>query len=259
MKHYSLRSAGGSQRPSLLFEIKIDLHDVRSGYNVSETAWYAGQWIAGRLDESWTEDMVSRVDYRALKAIAAPEAVDWPEWGDDEIVRYLTRYYRPQIWKNRDLRLYSRADETRQEFVERCREELVPERLRDMKKLREVFLHRFFEMEHRLISSSRDEDLDEDVQLRRATAATELFSDVREDLSRIFVEDEFRLLGEADLNWDLADPDADDRLQDLRADLVDRYNEINSRLEEEACGIESYDVTASRTAFEIVTRSILWQ
>ena len=260
VKHYSFKGVRRPTSPCLLFEVKVDLQDVRSGYRSSATGLFSGQWLGDQEDLHWTEDMVSRLDLQDLKVIDPPIQLEWPSCGDERIIHYLRRYARPRIWKNHNLRMYSGARESKTDFIERCRESLAEERSLKMKKIREIFMHRYFELEQRLKLQIVDEKVDEELKMQRLSRITTHFAQAREQLSRCFVRDDDRLLGEGDLVWRLGSyQDLQDRLNDLRLDLVSAYNELINSCVERATGIETYEVPAPRSAIEIVSRNFLWE
>ena len=260
MKHYSLKDLRHPVKPALLFEVKIDLQDVRSGYRGSESGLFKGDWLTDQRYLVWTKDMVSRLNPEQLQVITPPLELEWPEGGDETIITYLLRHYRPRIWKNYHLRVYSGPTESREDFIERCRETLNQQRSIEMKKLREVFMHRFFELEQRLVRFVSEEDTNEELKMERQAAITALFCEAREELSRCFVRDDYQLLGKDDLVWSLAsNPECQDRLDNLRMDLISLFNEVSSRYEESAIRVEAYEVTARRPGIEIVSRSFLWE
>lgn len=259
LKHYRFKNSDSAVRPSLLFQVKIDWRDVRSGYRGSDFALFKGEWLQEE-ELSWTPDMVSPVDLDRLEPIKPPEDVYWPASAEDKIISYVIRHRRPSIWKNSGLGLYSEPSESREEFVQRCREALLEEKSAEMKKHREIFLHRFFELEHRLRKEIEEGELAEDAQSRIQARLDLLFSEGREDLSRWFASDAHAVMGDGDLDWQLDSlPEFQERIDALRSDLVSSFNEINAVFEERAEDVERYQVPVPRSAVEIVASGILWE
>ena len=109
MKHYRFRGGESVGVPSLMFEIKIDVQDMRSGYRNSDWGLFlAAPWIDD-ADLEWTSDMVMWLDPRQLEETTGRILLAWPELADQKVVRYLSRYYQPRAWKNHCLNLFSHA------------------------------------------------------------------------------------------------------------------------------------------------------
>ncbi|MFQ5739438.1 MAG: hypothetical protein ACE5JX_10545 [Acidobacteriota bacterium] len=259
MRHYTLRGADSPSKPALLFEIKIDLQDARSGYRDSDYAFFKGSWP---LDEEivWTRDMVTRIPSDQLMEIPPPSQPPWPASGDEKITRFLVSHYGPKVWKNYELDLYSRPGESEAEFVNRCREELEEERSQAMKKLREVFLHRFFELRQRLVKAIEGSQEGEDLKRRELSLLGSLFHQAREDLSRWFLIDDDQWLSRHEASVELPSHlELRDRLADLRGEIADHYRQTCSLFEERATRVESYPVSVGPSAIEIMSRSIFWE
>ncbi len=259
VKHYRWAGSPAVHSRRLLFEVKLDLQDVRSGQRFSETLHLKAEWLPDG-DLEWSRDMVAGVDAARLEEIEAPGAVPAPSGAvAEKLISYLVRHHRLEIFRNYELGLYSAPAETRPDFVERCREALREEKESEMKKLREVFLHRFFEFEQKLKSEIRDGDLDRELKTRVLTRLDELFSEGRDGLSRWFVR-ESDLIGEHDLVWKLkGDPEFQERIDALRADLAARFNEISSKFEEKAASVEQYQIPIQRSAIDVIGVGILWE
>jgi hypothetical protein len=259
VRHYRLKSAQTSGAPSLIFEIKIDLQDVRSGYRYSDWGLLLrAPWI----DESeleWTEDMVGRVEARDLEEVSPNSYLPWPELADQKISHYLIRYYRPQAWKHTALGLFSNARESKADFVARCRDALRDLLERDLKKVREVFYHRMVELEKRLIMQAEEDELGETWRARRVAQIQDLFNALREVLSRV-------LLGAVRPFGDLPlpplapemGPDAEAKFRAFRHEFIETYNDVLKDYEGQANEVEPYEVPLVYSHIEIVSRGVLW-
>ena len=258
MKHYQLKGEAKPRSPRPLYEVNLELQDVRSGYRNSDCGFFKAEWLE-EAELHWTKDMVLRIERGSLLEIKAPSFLSWPELGDQKIIKYLMQNYRPQIWRNSVLGLYSTARENKLEFLQRCEGGLFEERDRELKKVREVFLHRFLEMEQRLFEVAEEEPWDEDWKSRQLMGIQNLVSLLRENLSRWFMQDDPQLPARTQWEWTsgLA-PELMERLTDLRAEFIARYNQISGRYEQAASEIESYEVPLSYSQIEIVSRGVLW-
>lgn len=183
----------------------------------------------------------------------------WPQFGDEKIIRYLEEHRRPQIWRNYAVGMYARPGESRAEFVMRCRETLLVEGNRELGQVREIFLRRFLELEQKLIAATENEEQDPHQKNRKCLAAQDLFSKVREELGRWVLCEDYRPLQLTDLAGGLEfDQGFDEKLSDLRQELVSAYNRINSDYVRQADEVELYEVSRSYLQIEVLSRGILW-
>jgi len=259
LAHYRLLHLPGAEEPRLLFEVKVDIQDVRSGYDGSSRILLVADWLEDwRL--RWARGMVHEVDFEQLEPFDPPRSVSWPEPAEDLIADYVTRLPGPQIWYNRQLRTYSEREEPLEDFLARCREGLLPARGRRMRGLSEMFFHRFLRLERRLLEMlNREEGLDGNQVLSLEADLKRLFSAGRETLSRIFLEDNFRLLQEDELDWTFPGrPEYQEYLQALAFDLVRDYNAISLEFEERAKDVEPYVVSMGSARVETLSRGIVW-
>ncbi len=256
MRHFALRDSPAGTRPALLFEIQIDFHDVRSGARVTDYGFWIGPLVEEADDPLWTEDMVCRTSPQDLMAVDGRDVVEWPESADPLMQGYLQRFYRISIWKNPGLGLYSETAETREEFAGRCRDAVRGQRSAQLRRLGEVFLHRFVELQGRAERIIEQQDWDDRLRATTLDGVTALFSRVREETSRWMADEDAP--GEA--QWRLPSlPEIEERLQELAADLHSGGRAIREEFEARALEIEPHEVRVTSHAVRIVSRNILWQ
>ncbi len=260
MKHFRLRGSEPSGVPSLLYELKIDLHDIRSGYRHSGWGFFLeGPWIC-EADLEWTADMVNWWDPGQLEEIHPREHPSWPELADHKVVHYLIKNYRPKAWKNSFLGLFSQSQESLEEFLARCREQCQERKEAELKKIREVFYHRFLELEQRLLSQAEREEPSETWKAHRISRIRDAFSELREQMSRLLLDasqpicefPSLALIEEVGM-------DAKSKFYEVCGEFLNKHNEILAEYENQAAQIEPYYVSLSYPQIEIVSRSILWR
>jgi len=259
VKHYKLRSDELTEVPSLLFEIKIDMQDLRSGYRYSDWGlFFRAPWIDD-YDLEWTADMVKWLNGTDLVEMPAKTALTWPQLADQKAVRYLSRYYQPRAWKNVGLNLFSHSGESEADFIARCREECRDRLDRELKRIRELFYHRFVELERRLLARAEQEEPTETWRARRSIRIQDTFNELREQMSRLL------------LNANRPIPafpkipaaegiglDGQARFEALCVEFLNRYNEVLTDYEAQANQVEPYLVPVGYSQIEIVSRSVLW-
>ena len=257
LKHYHLKNESKESHPSLLWETRLDIHDVRSGYLGSDLGMFLGPFI-NQSDVEWSKDRVKRLDPSSIEPIDPPRAVAWPAGADEKLIRHLLRHDRVSIWRNYKLSLYAAPQETKEDFVKRCLASLRQERSAALQRVQDIFLRRILEIEKLLLEETR-EDPEPDLQERMISRVRDLFSAIREDFSRYLLQDSLIPLKESDLNWTgKIDIELQERIHKLRSDLVARYNEINESANSKAQSIEKYDVALNYSQIEVVSRGVLW-
>lgn len=258
MKHFRRPGEGVPSQPGLLCEVRIDLFDVRSGFSGSETALFAGPWLDDP-ELKWPQDMVEKLQSSQIEECAPPRRLRWPESAEDTVITYVIESYRPRIWKHSLLGLYGQSSESREEFLQRCRDGLLQERNLEVQKQREIFLHRFLEIEQKLLESLESDDWEPAQRDRQKTRAAGLFSLIRDDFSRCFLRDDFAFLQPHDLNWKAEIPvEFQERLEAVKGEFVEWFNRLNLRFEALAARVESYEVPLSRSQVEVVSCAVLW-
>jgi hypothetical protein len=258
LKHYHLRGETEKSQPSLLWEIRLDIQDVRSGYRGSDSGLFLGPFL-DQADIDWSEDLVKRLESPVLQEISPPRNVTWPAGADEKLCRHLLQHYRIPVWRNYKLGIYSAPRETRDDFVSRCLTALREERTSAFQKVQDIFLRRFLEIEQLLLEEVQDDDSQPELQEKMFSRVKDLFSDFREDFSRCFLEESLDPLEESDLDWTgKIDIEFQERILKLRSDLVARYNEINEAAIKKASSIEEYQVTLTYQQIQVISRGILW-
>ena len=256
LKHYRFKGSSEARTPSLFFEVKLEMQDVRTGYRGSDQGSFRGTWLEDE-ELHWTKDMVEWVQLEKLEEFPAPRPISWQDSFDEKIVHYVMQQYRPQIWKNPEIGLYSGPKESHIEFVERCREELTGERTAEWKQLTDVLHHRSLELEQRLVASVNELE-DAELRVRRMSLIKTLFWNLREDWNRLFAPDGQPVSLTEEIVRVPVDPDLQEEVQSFRQDLVSRYNQIQEKYEESVASVEPYEVNLSRSQIEISGRGVLW-
>ena len=257
MKHFRHIGTVEVSTPFMLFAVKLDLQDVRSGFRASRDGCFFGLWLED-AELNWTPDMVKTVKLEEVEEFPAPRSLCWPEFGDQKIIHHLTRYYRPCIWRNPQVNLYSKPQESRAEFLERCRDELAEERHTAWRKLKDVLLRRQLELQKRMMEMVMKEESDDSMRDRRIGAVNDLFSILsREWIQKLLshggaIEEEVPPVSQVD-------PDLQEMVGSFRKELVRYYNEIHKKFESRIVAVEPYEVVLVYSQIEIFFRGFLWR
>ncbi len=263
MTHFLLQGASSPTEPTLLFHVRIDVRDIRSGCSRSQEVYFRAEWdpeiplLEGDL--SWTPDMVTRVPRDRLLEIAPPRIVRIPSQADEWIRRFLERYYILRIWQHRELETFSEPSETLEDFIQRCRDLLQMQRSEKMRKVSEIMYHRFFQLHRRAIGAAQEDDVPDQMAARMRSELDEVFASGRGDLSRLFLRDDASQKREIGEGWRVDFlPQIQERLDDFRIRLLTRYNAVVSEFEERACRVDSFQLPITRNSVDILSQSIVW-
>ncbi len=259
VKNYSREGCVTPSRPSLLFQVKIDFQDVRTGGRIFDEGCFRAEWLPdAQMD--WARDMVVRCDDVDLREIDPPLRLQWPDGAEERLLAFLARHYRVRVWRNPELGLYSSPGEEHTEFVQRCREALLAERNAPMRTLREIFHHRYFELEQRLKTETLAGEEGSDLKQNRLARLESVLSEVKEGFNRWFVEEGNQQIRTDDLTREYrCEPGFQERIDGLINDLAARFNRIVSEFEEKASRIDEYEIPINRGAVDVLFVGILWE
>ncbi|GAB4245094.1 MAG: hypothetical protein Kow00109_21090 [Acidobacteriota bacterium] len=259
-KHFKFRDrpVSGSV-PRLLFGVRLDIRDLRSGLSEARELWLAAPPLP-EAELDWTEDLVESLEPDFLEEVPAPREVTWPAAADDQIVRYLGRHHRLRIWRNPHYGLYSRPGQEAEAFVREALGTLGTEEREALEQAFERFLYRFLDLEHRWTTEIQgDETWAGGERERRLADLRELSTRIREQVSRCLLE------LERDPSRDFVFPappvpdvELRERFENLRSELMLQVTELLERHRRRASEIEPYDVPINPGAVEIVERAFLW-
>ncbi len=259
LKHYQVRGVQSPSDPVLLFRVRLDIHDIRSGYSAANEGFYEAPWL-DESDLDWTRDMVRSVDLNTLEEIEPPHPIEWPSSGEQKILRYFVHFSRTRIWKNAELSIYSYLNQTKEDFLDKCRVFASRDMRGDLEKVKGIFLHRFLDLEQKRLFAVQAEPWDLETSEQRISQVRDAFSGIRESLSRCLMGEDVKPIREEDFVWEpTPDVESEERLKDVLAEFVARHNELVDECVARAQNVEEYEVTVSHGQIEIISRAVLWK
>lgn len=201
--------------------------------------------------------MVAPVNPDGIEEFDPPRELDWPDFADSMVIRHSIHHCRPRIWKNAELDLYSRPNESREEFLERCHQREVRKRVLQREELRDVYLRRVIELKMemmRMVAEERSVDTHRD---RRLATVRSLFSDLAQEWDRLPLRDDEPAVRKS---GDAAGTDRDlhEMVDSFRADLRYRFGRIEVGIRPRVEDLDSYDVPVNHSQVEIMSRGFLW-
>ena len=256
LRHFRKLGASEVSTPSLFFLVRQDIQDVRSSFRTSRSGYFCGEW----LDESglnWTPDMVIPVNRGRIEEFDPPRELDWPDSADNMIMSHSTHHCRPRIWRNAELDLYSKPNESREEFLQRCHRREVRERVLQREELRDLFLHRVIELKMGMLKMVSEEMSADPHRDRRLVTVRSLFSDLAREWDRLALQDGVPVVRTRPSDAG-ADRDLHEMVESFRADLRHRFGRIRVGFRPRVANIEPYEVPVTHSQVEIISRGFLW-
>ena len=259
-KHYQVRGVQSPSEPSLFFRVRLDVHDIRSGYSVSNEGCYEAPWIDDS-DLQCTRDMVQLIDFKTLdEVVTPPRTLEWPSIGDQKVLRYFVHFSRTQIWRNTELQIYSYLGQTKEDFLDKSRVFASRDMRGALEKVKGIYLHRFLDLEQKRLFAVQAEPWDSDTTEDRISQIRDAFSGIRESLSRCLMGEDVNLIREEDFVWEpTPDVESEERLRDLLSEFVHRHYVLVDECITKARSIEEYEVTVNHNQIEIISRGVLWK
>ena len=229
---------------------------MRSNFRTSRSECFCGEWL-DTAGLNWTPDMVTPVDRDEIEEFDPPRELDWPDVADSMIIHHSTRHYRPRIWRNAELDLYSRPYESREEFSQRCHEREVRERVLQREELRDTFLRRVIELKAVMMKMVAEESVLDTQRDRRLATVRGLFSDLVQEWDRMPLQDDDPTVRPG-TDADGTDRDLHEMVESFRADLRYRFGRLQVEARPHADSVEPYDVPVNHSQIEIISRGFLW-
>ena len=229
---------------------------MRSGFRSSRTGFFRGEWL-DTAGLNWTPDMVVPVKPDEIEEFDPPREVNWPDFADSMIIHHSVHHYRPRIWKNIRLALYSKPNESREEFLERCHEREVWERVLQREELRDVFLRRVIELKAAMMKMVSEEKSVDTHRDRRLATVRRLFSDLAQEWDRLPLQDDEPMVRESTDDAG-TDRDLHEMVESFCADLRYRFGRIQVEVRPRGEDLEPYDVPVNHSQVEIISRGFLW-
>jgi len=263
-------------RPALLFECLLEFRDPRAELVHSEDRTYT-TWLP--RDEAAADWSVSVVDDFAPERVrTAPQPEVHPYEGvvaltearleeiENDLIAHLVRSERLTLYYNPNLRLYSRWNESREEFLERVLE-AVRERLHPA--LRELMREFQLQLEQ-LRQKPLPMDVPDELRMGLEVLRRRMISRVEARLQRTVLDHPlgaaFRSVeAEGELSEASATVEAPEELQPLAQELERLYEAAAARAQtllrealEQARECEPYPVALHPNGVRVMRRALLW-
>lgn len=263
-------------RPALLFECLLEFRDPRAELVHSEDRRYT-TWLP--RDEAAADWSVSAVDeFTPERVRMAPQPGVHPYEGivaltearleeiENDLIAHLVRSERLVLYYNPNLRLYSRWNESREEFLERVVEE-VRERLHPT--LKELLREFQLQLEQ-LRQKPLPRDVPEELRAGLDVLRRRMISRVEAQLQRTVLDHPLgtalrSVEAEEDLSEASTAVEAPEELQPLAQELERLYEAAAARAQtllrealERARECEPYAVALHPNGIRIVRRALLW-
>lgn len=255
-------------RPHLYFEARIDYADVRSGFHMTCDRNDVLDLRPYEPEDSWTRDMVLRVDSAAVQNVRPPGAKmrTLPAYVNEEFLdrmevqylSYLLRHAEMRVFRNFALNLYSLPGEGGSDFQNRCLDGFHDSFRAELDALREVVNRRLERIEEKYISPDRAGEFASD---RRMSQARSRLHAVAENIAEFFLQTEMTP-DPVDLSavpcMDPARPDLEQMLESLEVDVRRDVGRLVNSYSEKVRNIDEYILHPGLKDLHLVRKGILW-
>jgi hypothetical protein len=271
LKHLYLKpstaAAGVELTPRLYLEARVDYADVRSGLHETCTVGRVMQTALPDRGEAWTSDMLLAVDPAHIKQAPPPDASigPSPDWFKPELVptiesqflEYLLRTFRVRVYRNFELNIYSRLNESLEEFRLRCAE-MLSEPFR-------LALDAQHELFDRLLEQTKEKltrveewaafDTSRVVAQQRGD-----FRDFAERITSLFMHAEFTLVPQSTSRVfpKAAGTELNQSLASLELDARYAIGKVLSDYQQRASNIDEYIIHPNFRDIHLVRSCLLW-
>lgn len=201
--------------------------------------------------------MVNRVNPDEIEEFDPPRELNWPDVADGMIIRHSIHHCRPRIWRNIELDLYSKPNESREEFLDRCHQREVRERVLRREELRDVYLRRVIELKTAMLKMVAEESSAGMHRDRRLATVRSLFSDLAQEWDRLPLHDDEPAVRKS-TDASRADRDLHEMVESFCADLRYRFGRIEVGFRPRVEDLEPYEVPVNHSQVEIISRGFLW-
>lgn len=257
VRHFRRQGRAIGDVPFFLFHVSIDLRDVRSGLKDASTPYFRAFPIDDPFLE-WAGGLVQEVSPETLEEIAPPREVPWPEHADRRLREYLNRHHSVRILRNASLALYSGTGQSREAFLEHCRETLREKKAADRRHVGEMLLPRLTQAEQKWLGQRFDGDSD-DIRPDRLENIRSLFAAVRDEAARHSVDGAGQRQTLAFVWNPPTDPLIMEHVNEWRKRYYSMLDEIDERYSRLAGDIEEYVAKPLDSHIGILSRGILWE
>jgi hypothetical protein len=266
-------------RPALLFECLLEFRDPRAEIVHSEDRRYTTWLPRDDAAADWSVSAVGELAPEHVRTTPQPEVRPYGEAVtltdarvaeiEDDFIAHVVRTERVSVYYNPNLRLYSRWNESREEFLERATEEA---RLRLQPTLRELMREFQFQLEQ-LRQKPLPPDIPEELRSGVEVQRRRMISRLEARLHRVLLDhpssaalrgDSTEELSETPSEGDIPQGIADElhplaqELERLYAVAAARAQALLREAFEKARECEPYTIALHPSGIRILRRALLW-
>jgi len=254
--------------PCVYIEAIIDFNDIRTGYKGAEKlaralTIYKNHAVAGWAEEIIHDANVDRIHETAPKAArlgTLPEFVDveFIENVKKRYIEYLTRTWKKLFYRNSELNIYSGANESREDFLIRCREQLLGQMREELNNLRVVSNRMQEQLKEKYLGISEAE-MPESIPLTLETNDRDIYSRYAERIAALFLNASSQV---ADVETAVPrmekNSEIEERLITLTADARHKITQLREQYEKKAARIDEYILRPNLKNIHCERSGILW-
>jgi hypothetical protein len=259
-------SANQELLPHFYVEARIDFNDVRTGFRETVSLSKALEIYSDYADLLWARDMIREVDQRRVKSVMPASArlgplpsfvdADFISRMESQFIRHLLNSYEARVFRNSALRVYSLPGESRQDFVQRCRELLDAPMPQELDRLRDLFNRKLGQIRQKYLRPAESGRLEED---RAASRDKDIFSRYSERITGLFLQSGPRRRPVARPPRRLSEgQELEERLSSLELEAHEAITKLEDSFAEKAQSVDEYIIHPNLKDVHFVRTCILW-
>lgn len=257
---------GAGYSPYFYAEAKIDFNDIRTGFRETLSLSQAFEIYSNNADLLWADDMVQNVDSQKLVSFTpdSKHLGNLPDFVDAEFVsrmetqfiQYLLRSFSTRIFRNFTLNTYSSSGESRDDFINRCRELCENPKRKELDLLHEVFSRRLEQTRQKYLAVNEPSGLE---QSRTESKNRDIFSLYSERIGDLFYRRESGANPSAEPFYPPPGmQDMEERLLSLEIEAQKTIAKLQESYEEKAQTVDEYILHPNLKDIHFVRSCILW-
>ncbi len=252
--------------PHLYLESKIDLSDVRTGFNETYNINRAMEIPSDISEPFWDDDVVWEINPGKL-ATTVPEErsfKDLPEyvdgkylaWIETQFIQYLLRAFKIKVYRNYNLDVYSFSGESLNDFIIRCVDLHKGMMYSEFDSVHGIFKRQLERLQQKYLRVEGAEELE---NFKTESYNRELFHRISERISALFLRTEFSIQ-HVDPPSESASRihEMEERLWELHRQARNAVIRILDSYEEKIKSIDEYILHPAMKDIHFVSSCILW-
>jgi hypothetical protein len=262
------RKADAEYFPCVYIEAGVDFNDIRTGYKGAVKLARALKIFDNHSVPGWADEIILDADIKRIRE-TRPRTIQLcplPEYLDAEFIdivknryiEYLTRTWKKILYHNSELNIYSGANESKEEFTVRCREQFLAQMREELNRLRIIFKRIQEQLKEKYLGIGETE-LSESAPLTHETSDKDIYSRYTERIAAMFLN-----AGSSSADAGIAarrmdkKSELEERLIALTAETLNKIALLRERYDKKSELVDEYILRPNLKNINCERSGILW-